>query len=129
MKTKEKRKRTPTTDLTLGFDTALTVDECVARLKDAAFNSLDHRLSIRATDERFVVEIVDPATAAKYKPGENWLARFEGQYHMVRGKTLVWGKVVENETVRQYTTLQGCGDGLFGFLMGVFFTLAPIYIL
>lgn len=54
MNEKPKRDQNPPA---LDFVTALTPPECVERLKEAAFNTIEQRLSIRATEHKFVVEM------------------------------------------------------------------------
>jgi hypothetical protein len=51
----EKPKR-DTNPPTLDFVTALTIAECVQRLKDAAFSSVNTNLTIRANEQQFVIE-------------------------------------------------------------------------
>lgn len=79
MSEKPKRKASPPA---LDFVTTLSIEDCVQRLKDAAFSTIDQRLSIRANEQQFVVEDT-------MHPGK--IIRFNGFFGVIDQGTRIWG--------------------------------------
>ncbi len=119
MDIKPKRKNTPDKN-GIEFVTALSVDECTARLELAAVRTFDHRLSIRVDAKRFAVDVLTEVRATHIviaklvgvlAPLDDNRTRVRAVYQLVNSNYAVHSPLVR-------WLMAGMIGGMFGFVIG-----------
>jgi hypothetical protein len=124
MKQKRKAKRG---QYTLDFVTSLSVEECVRQLEQAAFRSVDERLSARSDGQRFVVEFWKPETEGG-TDSQVLNVRVEGWFDTIAAETHIQGEVTANryreDAIVAGAVLIFCTSAMLGLLLFGFSSVA-----